>query len=79
MLAMFEKAGRHNSNNKFYQFWQQDNHPILLKDVARLSKAPEYIHNNPVTCGMVNKAEGYPWSSAGDSIGQKGVVNVSIA
>jgi hypothetical protein len=28
LLELFRKAGSENSNNKAYQFWQQDNHPI---------------------------------------------------
>ena len=28
LLKLFSKAGKENSNNKTYQFWQQDNHPI---------------------------------------------------
>jgi putative transposase len=31
MLWMFARAGKRNSNNEKYQFWQQDNHPIELK------------------------------------------------
>ncbi len=30
MLFLFAKAGKQNSNNTNYQFWQQDNHPIEL-------------------------------------------------
>ena len=30
MLWIFKKAGERNSNNKNYQFWRQDNHPIEL-------------------------------------------------
>ncbi|TXK26762.1 hypothetical protein FVR03_21485 [Pontibacter qinzhouensis] len=30
MLWMFERAGKRNSNNTTYQFWQQHNHPIEL-------------------------------------------------
>ena len=26
MIWMFERAGKRNSNNENYQFWQQDNH-----------------------------------------------------
>ena len=29
-LWLFERAGRKNSNNKKYQFWQQHNHPAEL-------------------------------------------------
>ena len=30
MMNAFGKAGTKNANNKIYQFWQQDNHPIEL-------------------------------------------------
>ena len=30
MLERFELHGKMNSNNSKYQFWRQDNHPILL-------------------------------------------------
>jgi putative transposase len=30
MMWLFKSAGAANSNNKNYQFWEQDNHPILL-------------------------------------------------
>ena len=29
-LGGFERAGQKNINNKNFQFWQQDNHPIEL-------------------------------------------------
>ncbi len=29
-LWLFERAGRKNSNNKKYQFWQQHSHPVEL-------------------------------------------------
>jgi REP-associated tyrosine transposase len=29
ILWMMGKAGKSNSNNKDFQFWQQDNHPII--------------------------------------------------
>ncbi|GIV34816.1 MAG: hypothetical protein KatS3mg031_2351 [Chitinophagales bacterium] len=32
MIWMFERAGRYNSNNKDWQFWQQHNNPIELYD-----------------------------------------------
>jgi len=30
MMDLFGKAGKANSNNNNFQFWQQDNHPIQL-------------------------------------------------
>lgn len=78
MMSMFEKAGRQNSNNTVYQFWQQDNHPVQLKDENRFSRALEYIHNNPLASGIVRRAEDFPWSSAADYCGGKRAVDVVI-
>lgn len=30
MLAQMQRAGEKNDNNRGFQFWQQDNHPIEL-------------------------------------------------
>ena len=47
-----EEAGKANSNNKKYQFWGQDNHPIELSSNSMEQKL-EYIHENPVKDGIV--------------------------
>lgn len=75
---MFAKFGKYNSNNKHYQFWQQDNHPIELwsKEVA-LQKL-EYLHQNPVKAGFVFEAKDYKYSSAIDYCGGKGLVDVIV-
>ncbi|MEQ9426088.1 MAG: transposase, partial [Cyclobacteriaceae bacterium] len=64
MLWMFERAGSKNSNNKKYQFWQQDNHPIELSNNLMLESRLNYIHNNPVEVGLVLAPEEYLYSSA---------------
>ncbi|GEO08677.1 REP-associated tyrosine transposase [Segetibacter aerophilus] len=66
MLWIFKKAGEKNSRNKQYQFWQQDNHPILLETVEFTLDKLNYMHNNPVKAGIVEKAEEYLLSSARD-------------
>jgi REP element-mobilizing transposase RayT len=78
MMAIFESAGRRNSNNTMYQFWQQDNHPIAVKDYAHYSKMLEYIHENAVVAGFVNTATAYPWSSAEDYANGQGKIPISI-
>ena len=46
LLWMFEQAGKKNSNNTKYQFWQQHNQPIEVScDTDRLKKALNYIVN----------------------------------
>jgi len=64
MLAMMEQAGKANGNNMGFQLWRQDNHPIELSTQAILHQKLDYIHNNPVEAGFVEKPEDYLYSSA---------------
>jgi len=79
MLYLFEKAGLGNSNNKHYQFWQQHNHPIVLNNADIFEQKLNYIHENPVQYGFVDSAIEYPYSSAQDYSGEKGLVNIELA
>jgi len=77
MLWMFERAGMKNSNNSKFQFWQQHNQPIELTQVAfAIESSIDYIHNNPITAGFVDRPEHYPYSSAVDFAGGKGLVDI---
>jgi hypothetical protein len=64
MMAMFAREGAHNSKNKTFQFWQQDNHPIELNTQPVFDQKLEYVHRNPITAGFVTEAEHWQWSSA---------------
>jgi REP element-mobilizing transposase RayT len=64
MLEIFRVAGQENSNNKKYQFWQQNNHPIEVGHSDKIDKALEYIHENPVKAGVVMEESEYLYSSA---------------
>ena len=66
MLAIFREAGDNNSRNTNYQFWQQDNLPKIIYTPSFAKQKMEYIHNNPVDAGIVEKAEEYIYSSARD-------------
>ena len=66
MLKIFKQAGEQNSRNKNYQFWRQDNQPKELYSDHFTKQKIEYIHNNPVEAGIVEKAEEYLYSSARD-------------
>ena len=78
LLEMMRKTGTRNSNNKDFQFWQQDNHPIELLNAGMIHQKLEYIHNNPVVAGIVRKPEDYIYSSAGDYCGKKGLIDVIL-
>lgn len=78
MLQVFGSAGRRNSNNTNYQFWQQDNHPIECDTVEILEQKLEYIHENPVRAGFVEKAEDWIYSSASEYYcNRKGIIELS--
>jgi len=77
LLYMFARAGKRNSNNTTFQFWQQDNHPIELVTPAMLEQKLEYLHNNPVKAGIVYQPEQYVYSSALDYYtGKKGLIEI---
>jgi len=77
MIYMFERAGKRNSNNKSFQFWQQDNHPIELTNPGILKQKMDYLHENPVRAGIVFKPQHYVYSSAVDyCTNQKGRILV---
>ena len=73
-----ERAGKKNSNNNNYQFWQQDNHPIELWDNYMMDQKLEYLHMNPVLSGFVDRPEEYLYSSARDYAGDKGLLDIEF-
>jgi hypothetical protein len=80
MLQIFKDAGEPNSMNTNYQFWRQDNQPNECYSPAFTIQKLNYIHNNPVEAGIVDKAEEYVYSCARDYYHQKncGLLNVAF-
>lgn len=78
MLKIFKEAGIANSQNTNYQFWQHGNHPVELYNNRLMEQKLDYIHENPIKHGFVNKAENYDWSSAQDYAGIKGLVDIEL-
>jgi putative transposase len=79
MLNLFKKAAEENSRNKSYQFWRQDNQPKELINLGFIRQKLDYIHNNPVEAGIVDKAEDYIFSSARDYYGtNKGLLEIEL-
>ncbi|WP_431291697.1 REP-associated tyrosine transposase [Pedobacter sp. P26] len=79
MLYLFSKAGQQNSNNKNFQFWRQDNHPIALDPhLDMFDERINYLHNNPVEAGIVANAADYLYSSAIDYEEGKGLIEIDM-
>jgi putative transposase len=72
------RAGKQNPNNSNFQLWRQDNHPIELDSPKKLHDTLDYIHNNAVVAGIVEKAEDYLYCSARDYLGIEGKIPVRI-
>lgn len=73
MLDIFKQCGAENSRNTTYQFWRQENQPKELYSPVFSVQKLQYIHNNPVTAGLVDRPEDYLYSSARDYCGQHNV------
>ncbi len=78
LLKMMKAAGDKNSNNHSFQLWQQHNHPILLDTNFLIDQKLNYIHNNPVKAGFVEKPEDYLYSSARDYADLKGLIDIEF-
>ena len=66
MLDLFEKNGKTKKSNFRFQFWQHENHPILLDTNDMLEQRMNYLHENPVRAGFVTSPEQWLYSSAAD-------------
>ena len=66
MLEIFKREGAKNSRNSECQFWRQDNRPMELYSGPFIFQKMNYIHNNAVEAGIVEKPEDYLYSSAKD-------------
>jgi putative transposase len=52
-------------------FWQDESYDHWVRGPDESERIVHYIEGNPVTAGLVNRVEAWPWSSAfGDSAGQ---------
>jgi REP element-mobilizing transposase RayT len=66
MLNIFSYTGKNNNNNKEYQFWRQDYHPIELNSTEKIKQRLNYLHENPVRSGLVWEPWHYKYCSAID-------------
>jgi putative transposase len=78
MLSIFGRAGQYNPNNTNFQFWQQNNKPIEVYTNAVMDQKIDYIHQNPIVAGYVDREEDYLYSSARDYSGTKGLLDIAL-
>jgi REP element-mobilizing transposase RayT len=79
MLNILRYTGKQNNNNTEFQFWRQDYHPIELDTAEKFKERLDYLHNNPVTAGIVWESWHYKFSSAIDYYTEeKGLLKIEI-
>lgn len=78
MLAIFKEAGSRSKKHQQYMFWQNEYHPVELSDNDMMERCLNYIHNNPVEAGIVERPEDYIYSSARDYAGAKGLLDIKF-
>jgi REP element-mobilizing transposase RayT len=64
MLYLFSFNASQHSRNKTYQVWTHENHAVYLYGPEFIREKVDYLHNNPVRSGLVEKPEDYLYSSA---------------
>lgn len=72
-LAFYKKAHKSNCT---YQFWQEGVHPERIQNPDMMKQKIEYIHQNPVTRGYVEKPEHWRHSSARNYLGENGLIEI---
>ena len=64
LMMIFEYHAKFNNRVKEYQFWTHENHAVELTSNEMIDSRLDYIHQNPVRAGLVEKEADYLYSSA---------------
>ena len=77
VVWMMERAGKKNSNNTDWQFWQQHNKPIEILSRQMFAEIVFYIHQNPVVSGFVYESEQWVYSSVKHFAKNDGIIKLA--
>jgi REP element-mobilizing transposase RayT len=77
MINQFHFNAKQHTRNKMFQVWSHENHAVYLYSSSFIREKMEYLHNNPVRAGWVEKAEDYLYSSARYYAGLDCVLKIS--
>ncbi len=59
-------------------FWQRGGgHDRVVRDRRELEEKIGYVHMNPVRRGLVRRPVDWRWSSAGDYVGERGLIEIT--
>ena len=78
MNIVFEYHARFNKRVKDKQFWTHENHAVELNNNEMMDSKLNYIHENPVRAGWVERAEDYLYSSARNYAGLYNLLEIEM-
>jgi putative transposase len=64
ILKVFRRAARAGGRGNVYKVWQEGYHPIALDSEDFFSQKLNYLHDNPIRKGFVERPEHWRYSSA---------------
>ncbi len=64
LMLVFKYHAKYNKRNNEIQFWTHENHAVELSTNKMIESRIDYIHQNPVRAGLVQKDYEYLYSSA---------------
>lgn len=79
LLMIFRYAAGKYSRNETHQVWTHENHAEQIYSNKFIEQKIEYIHNNPVRAGLVEKPEDYLYSSARCYAGMESIFETELA
>ncbi|MEO6149379.1 MAG: transposase [Mucilaginibacter sp.] len=78
ILHRFQYHAKYNTRVQDYKVWQDGYHGISCDNTKILLQKLDYIHNNPVTAGIVTEPQHYLYSSAANYAGENGLISVLL-
>jgi REP element-mobilizing transposase RayT len=78
LLKLFAHAAAQHKRNTNFQIWTHENHAEEVFSPKFTLQKIQYIHENPVRAGIVEKPEDYIYSSAKNYANGTGLVNVEV-
>jgi putative transposase len=77
-LFQLKKAKTPSHTDSIHQLWQEGFHPIQICGDKMMIRIIDYIHNNPVKRGFVDRPEDWRYSSIRNYLGMDSLIPVTL-
>ena len=75
---VFKYHAKYNKRTNGIQLWTHENHAVELSNNKMIDSRIDYIHENPVKAGWVEKPEDYLYSSARNYLGLSALLEIDF-